>query len=279
MNRRRLSVPLRTLRHVVLMAGMVLMVGPFVWMAATSLKPPNEVFSTSLALLPQKFYAYENYRDAFTRVPLARNLINGVVVTFGIILLQLLVALPCAYALAKLKFRGRTVIFLMVLAGLMIPAQVPAIPRYVMLYEAGMINTYAALIVPFIASTFGIFLMRQYFRTVPDDLIHAARLDGCGEFSILWRIMVPSALPAIVAFAVLSIVGHWNDFFWPYIVITDNKLATPPLGVLFFRNQEIGSDYGPLMAATVAVTAPLLLLFLVAQRRFIEGVTMTGIKG
>jgi multiple sugar transport system permease protein len=276
---RRLSFPLRTLRHLVLLAGMFIMVGPFIWMAATSLKPPNEVFSTTLALLPHKLYAYENYRDAFTKVPLARNLVNGVLVTLGILLLQLLIALPCAYALAKLKFRGRTAIFLMVLAGLMIPAQVPAIPRYVMLYEAGMINTYGSLVIPFVVSTFGIFLMRQYFRTVPDDLIHAARLDGCGEFSILWRIMVPSAMPAIVAFAVLSIVGHWNDFFWPYVVITDNKLATPPLAVLFFRNQEIGSDYGPLMAATVVVTAPLLLLFLVAQRRFIEGVTMTGIKG
>ncbi len=279
MNRRRLSVPLRVLRHAVLIAGALLMVGPFIWMLSTSLKPPNEVFATTLALLPHKFYAFENYRDAFTKVPLLRNLFNGVVVTLGILALQLLVGMPCAYALAKLRFRARNVLFGLVLAGLMIPAQVPAIPRYVMLYEVGLINSYSALIIPFIVSTFGIFLMRQYFRTVPDDLIHAARLDGCGEFSILWRIMLPTALPAIAAFAILSIVGHWNDFFWPYIVITDATLATPPLGVMFFRNQEIGSDYGPLMAATVVVTAPLLLLFLAAQRRFIEGVTMTGIKG
>jgi multiple sugar transport system permease protein len=270
---------LRALRHLVLLAGGTIMLAPFVWMVATSLKPPDEIFSTALTLLPRHWYAVENYRDAFTRVPLARYLLNGIGVTLAILVLQLVVALPCAYALAKLRFRGRDVLFGLVLAGLMIPAQVPAIPRYVMLYEAGLINTYPALVLPFAASAFGIFLMRQFFRTVPADLMQAARLDGCGEFTILWRIMLPAALPALVAFAVLSVVAHWNDFFWPFIVVTDSNLATPPLGTMFFRNDEMGNDFGPLMAGTVVITAPLLLLFLAAQRRFIDGVTMTGIRG
>ena len=267
------------LRHVVLLAGLTIVLAPFVWMVSTSLKPPNEIFSTKLSLLPTNWAAIENYRDAFAKVPLLRYLLNGAIVTGGIFFLQLLVALPCAYALAKLRFKGRDILFIMVLIGLMIPTQAPAIPRYVMLYQVGLLDTYAALILPFVFSAFGIFLMRQFFRTVPDDLMHAARLDGLGEFEILWRIMLPQAMPAMLAFGVISIVTHWNDFFWPLIVIQTGDLATPPLGTLFFRNEEAGSDFGPLMAGTVVITAPLVLLFLAAQRRFIEGVTLSGIKG
>lgn len=269
----------RALRHLVLLFGVVIMLAPFVWMVSTSLKPPNEIFSAALSLLPTKWAAVENYTTAFTKVPLLRYLLNGVVVTLGIVVLQILISLPCAYALAKLRFRGREVLFALVLVGLMIPAQVPAIPRYVMLFHAGLLDSYGALILPFIVSGFCIFLMRQFFRTVPDDLLDAARLDGLGEFSILWRIMLPLALPALVAFAVMSVTLHWNDFFWPLVVIRTQDLATPPLGTLFFKNEEAGSDFGPLMAGTVVITAPLVLLFLVAQRRFIEGVAATGLKG
>jgi multiple sugar transport system permease protein len=273
------SAPAAILRHAVLLAGAVFMLAPFVWMVSTSLKPPNEIFSTDLSLLPRKWFAAENYRDAFTKVPLLRYLLNGVIVTVAIFAAQLVVSLPCAYAMAKLRFRGRDTMFVLVLVGLMIPAQVPAIPRYVMLYQVGLLDSYAALILPFVVSAFGIFLMRQFFRSVPDDLVHAARLDGCGEFGILWRIMLPLAFPAMVAFGIISIVAHWNDFFWPLVVIQTGDLATPPLGTLFFRNEEAGSDFGPLMAGTVVITAPLVLLFLGAQRRFIEGMTLTGMKG
>jgi multiple sugar transport system permease protein len=266
-------------RHALLWLGLVVMLTPFVWMISTSLKPPNEIFSTHLTLLPNKWFAVENYGSAFTKVPLLRYLLNGLIVTAGIFALQLVVSLPAAYALAKLRFRGRDVLFAMVLVGLMIPAQAPAIPRYVMLYQVGLLDSYAALIIPFVFSAFGIFLMRQFFRTVPDDLMNAARIDGLGEFEILWRIMLPQALPAMLAFGVISIVTHWNDFFWPLVVIQTGDLATPPLGTLFFRNEEAGSDFGPLMAGTVVITAPLVLLFLAAQRRFIEGVTLTGMKG
>lgn len=277
--KQRTSVPGHVLRHLLLIAGLVIMLAPFVWMVSTSLKPPNEIFSTKLSLLPTNWWAAENYTKAFSKVPLLRYLLNGVFVTAAIFTLQLLVSLPCAYALAKLRFKGRDILFTMVLIGLMIPAQAPAIPRYVMLYEVGLLDSYAALILPFVFSAFGIFLMRQFFKTVPDDLMHAARMDGLGEFEILWRIMLPQALPAMLAFGVISVVSHWNDFFWPLIVIQTGDLATPPLGTLFFRNEEAGSDFGPLMAGTVVITAPLVLLFLAAQRRFIEGVTLSGIKG
>ncbi len=265
-------------RHVVLLAGAAVMLAPFVWMVATSFKPPHEIFAGELTLLPRQWHAVENYGQAFTKVPMLRYLANGVFVTAAIFALQILVAVPCAYALAKLEFRGRETIFTLTLFGLLIPAHVPAIPLYVMLWKAGLLNTYAALVIPFVISVFGIFLMRQFFKSIPDELIHAARLDGLSEFAIVWRIMVPAAMPALVSFGIFSVVAHWNDYFWPLLVINSRELAPPPLGVAYFRNEEAGHDFGPLMAGAVIVTAPLVVAFLLAQRRFIEGMTMTGLK-
>ncbi len=266
------------LRHAVLLAGAVIMVGPFVWMVSISLKPPGEIFAPGFALLPTQWYAVENYGQAFSRVPLLRYLLNGVIVTGAIFFCQALVALPCAYALAKLRFAGRATLFALVLLGLLIPPQVPAIPLYLMLWQTGLLDSYAALIIPSTISVFGIFLMRQFFMSVPDDLIHAARLDGCSEFMIVWRIMLPTALPALAAFGIFSLVWNWNDYFWPLLVINTQELATPPLGVVFFRNEEAGTDYGPLMAGAVVITLPLVIAFLLAQRRFIDGITLSGMR-
>ncbi|MCL4760392.1 MAG: carbohydrate ABC transporter permease, partial [Burkholderiales bacterium] len=198
-------------RHVVLLAGAAVMLAPFVWMVATSFKPPHEIFAGELTLLPRQWHAVENYGQAFTKVPMLRYLANGVFVTAAIFALQILVAVPCAYALAKLEFRGRETIFTLTLFGLLIPAHVPAIPLYVMLWKAGLLNTYAALVIPFVISVFGIFLMRQFFKSIPDELIHAARLDGLSEIAIVWRIMVPAAMPALVSFGIVSVVAHWSD--------------------------------------------------------------------
>jgi multiple sugar transport system permease protein len=267
-----------TLRHAVLLAGAAVMIAPFVVMIAISLKPPGEVFAPVFTLLPDQWHAWENYRDAFTKVPLARFLLNGFIVTFAIFAVQAVTALPMAYALAKLRWAGREASFVMVMLALLIPPQVPAIPLYIAFWQAGILDSYAAIILPSTISVFGIFLMRQFFRTVPDDLIAAARMDGMGEFAITWRIMLPTALPALAAFACLSFIWNWNEFFWPFIAIQSEHLATPPLGIAFFSNAEAGTNWGPLMAAATVVTAPLALAFLLAQRAFVRGVTMTGIK-
>jgi multiple sugar transport system permease protein len=269
----------RAVRHLLLMTGALIFLTPFIWMVLTSLKPVDEVFTRELTLLPTRLALVENYTEALTRVPLLRYLWNGIVVCAAILVLQILVLLPAAYAFAKLEFRGKTWAWRLVLLALMIPHQATAIPTYVMLHHLGMLNTLSALIVPFSISAFGIFLMRQFFRTVPDDLVHAARLDGMSEFELVWRVMLPAAVPALFAFAIFSVVWHWNDYFWPLLVISSPELATPPLGTMFFRNEEAGINYGPLMAGTVLITAPLLLLFIAAQKRFIEGVTLTGVKG
>ena len=265
-------------RHAVLIGGAVVMLFPFVVMVSTSLKPAGEIFAPQFRLLPGTWAAWENYTTAFTRVPLARFLLNGLFVGFTIFLFQALIAVPCAYALAKLRFRGRETIFAFVLLGLLIPPQAPAIPLYIAMWQVGILDTYAALIIPSAISVFGIFLMRQFFRTVPDDLLHAARLDGMSELGIVWRVMLPTALPALVAFGLLSLVWNWNEYFWPLLVVQTPTLATPPLGVVFFANAEAGTNYGPLMAAATVITAPLVLAFLVAQRWFIDGVTMTAVK-
>ena len=220
-----------------------------------------------------------NYSKAFSQAPLLRYLINGVIVTVSIFLIQIIVALPAAFALSKLRFLGRETVFNIVILGLLIPVHAIALPLYIMLAKIELVNTYAALIVPWTISVFGIFLMRQFFMTVPDDLIDAARMDGMSEYAIVWRVMLPTAIPALLAFAIFSVVAHWNDYFWPRIVITgDRSLFTPPLGLREFKGDADGSFYGPMMATATVIVTPLIVAFLMAQKRFIEGITLTGMK-
>ena len=264
--------------HGFLIAAAIFILLPFVWMLVTSIKPPNEIFSAQLRLLPRQFYGVENYSFALGNAPLLRYALNGVIICTGILIVQLLVAIPCAYALAKLRFPGRGLLFTLILLSLAIPIQVPALPLYIGLAWAGQLNTYFSMMLPFFLSAFAIFLLRQFFRGFPDDILNAARLDGMSEFEIVWRIVTPSALPAIAAFSIFSIVAHWNDLYWPLIVVADNRIAPPPLGMLLFADAETGSNYGALTAAATILTAPLVLAFMVARRRFIQGITMTGVK-
>lgn len=220
-----------------------------------------------------------NYSKAFLEAPLLRYLANGVIVTLSIFFIQILIALPCSYALAKLRFKGRDFVFGMVLFCLLIPVHAIALPLYIMLAKAGLTNTYAALVIPWTISVFGIFLMRQFFMTVPDDLIDAARMDGMTEFGIVWKVMLPTAIPALLAFGIFSVVAHWNDYFWPRIVITgDRDLFTPPLGLREFKGDADGSFFGPMMATATIIVMPLIVGFMLAQRRFIEGITLSGMK-
>ncbi|TYP67321.1 carbohydrate ABC transporter permease [Stutzerimonas stutzeri] len=220
-----------------------------------------------------------NYTKAFTEAPLMRYLLNGLIVTLSIFVIQVVVALPAAYALAKLRFWGRDAAFALVLFCLLIPVNAVALPLYLGLAKLGLTNSYAALVIPWTISAFGIFLMRQFFMGVPDDLVDAARMDGMGEFAIVWRVMLPTAIPALIAFAIFSITAHWNDYFWPRIVITgDRDLFTPPLGLREFQAGADGSLYGPMMATATIIVIPLIAAFLLAQRKFIEGIALSGMK-
>ena len=267
------------LRHLLLMTGALCVLFPFFWMILTSFKPPEEIFTADPALFPKHWYAWENYKEAFTKVPLLRYMLNGVIVTVSIYVCQVLIAAPCAYALAKLRFPGKGILFSFVLFGLLIPVQAISIPLFLLLWKLKLLNTYGSLILPWVMSVFGVFLMRQFFVSVPDDLIMAARVDGMGELEILLHVVLPLAVPAFVTFAVFSVIAHWNDYFWPLIVLQDRKMFTPPLGISFFSNEEAGMSYGPLMATAAVVIAPLIIAFLPAQKHFIKGIGMqAGLK-
>ena len=269
----------RALHLIVLSAGAGIVLFPFIFMISTSFKEQSEVFSAGLALVPTNWAALENYTKAFTRIPMGGILLNGAIVCAAIVVFQVVFALPAAYALAKLRFRGREVLFALVLLGLLVPIHAISIPLYAAARTLGLLNTLAVLIIPFTLSVFAIFLFRQFIKAIPDDLILAARSDGLSESAIVWRIILPNAWPAASAFAIFSVVAESFEIYWPLIAISKTHLATPPLGLLFFRAAEVGDDYGALMAATVVITAPLVLFFLFAQRLFIEGMTMTGLKG
>lgn len=288
-----------TAKHALLIFGALIVLLPFYVMVSYSLKSPAEIMQNTGGFLGSQVpfrddYCVKlgnaiadcmvtpwiyNYTTAFEKAPLVRYLFNGVIVTASIFFIQVIVALPCAYALAKLKFWGRETVFALVLFCLLIPVHAIALPLYILLAKLGLTNSYAALIVPWTISVFGIFLMRQFFMTVPDDLIDAARMDGMGEYSIIWNVMLPTAVPALLAFAIFSVVAHWNDYFWPRIVITGNRdLFTPPLGLREFKGDADGDNFGPMMATAVIIVTPLLAAFALAQRRFIEGITLSGMK-
>ena len=266
------------LPHLVLALGAFVMLLPFYWMALTSIRSPAEIFDVSLWPIPQKFDAGENYGRALGEVPMARFMLNGVIVCAGILFVQVLTAVPCAYALAKLRFPGRRLLLTLVIAALCVPMQALALPLFVGLAKAQLLNTYFAMMAPFFLSVFAIFLFHQSFRSYPDEVIEAARLDGFSEMEICWGLVLRGSLPSLAAFAVFSLVAHWNDLYWPMIVVSDTNLAPPPLGMLFFSDVESGANYGALMAGAAIITAPMVICFLLARRHFIAGITMTGVK-
>ena len=277
MKRKRLTLK-ECAAHLLLLALCFATIFPFYWMLVTSLRPATEVFSGSFSWLPQDFIGLAHYVTALERAPLLRFMVNGFVVCLGVLLVQIATAIPCAYALAKFEFRGAGLLFGTILLILTVPIQVPALPLFLGLAEFDLLDSYFAMMLPFFLSAFAIFLFRQMFRSFPDEIIHAARIDGIGEWEILWRIVLPSAKPALAAFAVFSVTAHWNDLYWPLIVITSTELAPPPLGMMYFADSESGANFGALMASATMLTAPLLLLYLFAQRHFVAGITMSGVK-
>lgn len=274
------SLPLgRIIRLTLLCLGAIVFLAPYAFMISTAGKAQSDIFTSSLSLIPEHFNYVQNFTKALGRVPMGRLLWNGVVVCGLIFFFQVLVAIPCAYAMAKLRFRAARMMMVLVMLGLLVPIHATALPLYVAFDRASLLNSYAALVAPFTISVFAIFMFLQFFRAMPDDLIHAARLDGMSELGIVARVIVPNAWPAVTAFAIFSVVAHWNDLYWPLVVISRQDYATPPLGLMYFRAAEAGDDYGALMAATLTITLPLVAVFLLAQKRFVEGITMTGLKG
>jgi multiple sugar transport system permease protein len=272
------TIPGRFVSTLLLALGAAVILLPFVWMLSLSIKPRDEIFSPVIHWLPSHI-EWGNFTYALTQTDIPLFLWNGVLMVAGILFFQVLFAVPCAYALAQRRFAARGLIFALVLMALLVPFHVTAIPIFLGFAKIGILDTMWALILPFIPTAFGIFLFRQFFAQLPSDLFDAARVDGLSETAIVWRIAFPLAMPAATAFAIFSVTAHWNDLFWPLIATTDPNLATPPRGILYFRDQESGDNVGPLMAAAVIITAPLVVAFLLAQRKFIQGIAAGGLKG
>jgi len=250
---------------------------PFFLMLCTSLKPIDEIFETS-RLLPRRI-SLAGYAEVFAQSLLLRYLLNGLVVTVLILAGQLLVTVPAAYAFAKLSFPGREALFSLVLAALVFPRYIAAVPNFLFLSRLRLIDTYAALILPFIGSPLGVFLLRQFFRQVPWEYFDAARLDGCSLLQMLRHVLMPLIRPAIGAFSIFSVVSHWNDFFWPLVVVNTAKMFTPPAGIVYFADAEAGTRWNIVMAASVVIIAPLVAAFLAARRQFISSLMHQTLKG
>ncbi|MGY2996354.1 multiple sugar transport system permease protein [Mesorhizobium sp. URHB0026] len=202
----------RIIRFALLSLGALMILAPYVFMISTAGKTQSDIFTSSLSLIPQHFYFAENFAKALSKVPMATLLWNGVVVCGLIFFFQVLVAIPCAYAMAKLKFRAARLMMVLVMLGLLVPIHATALPLYVAFDRMSLINSYTSLVAPFTISVFAIFMFLQFFRAMPDDLIHAARLDGMSELGIVARVIVPNAWPAVTAFAIFSVVAHWTIF-------------------------------------------------------------------
>lgn len=268
--------------HVVLYALALTMLVPFAWMISTSLKTRGEAINPSPALLPGGWpwqWQWGNYAQAWETASLGRYYLNSLLVALVVTLLAGVHNALAGYALAKMRFAGRGAAFTLVLLVMMLPAQVSFIFAYVICGWLGYVDNYQALIVPFLASAFGIFYMRQAISTVPDDLLDAGRIDGFTDFEIFLHLIVPSIRPALAALAIFTFIGSWNAFFWPLIVIDSNDLATLPLAVAALSSQYYTDSWPVQMAAATIITLPLIIVFLIFQRAFVEGVTLTGIKG
>lgn len=276
---RRLALPrllARFVSTVLLAAGAAACVLPLVWMLVTSLTPPP-ISPTVLPVAPGDL-TLDNYRNVADRVPVLRLLANSVFVCTAVLASQLAVAVPAAYALARITFFGRSLLRWVVLAVLMIPVHAVVLPVYVLLNRLGLIDTYAALILPFVSSALGIFLLEQFFRGIPQSLFDAARVDGLSEWRIAWTIVFPLARPAVLAFAIFSVVGRWNDLFWPLMVTNGLDRAPLVAGLNYFASVEGGADYGGQMAVATIAVLPLLLAFAFAQRHFVDGITLTRFR-
>jgi multiple sugar transport system permease protein len=277
--------------HLLLAAGAVTMILPFLWMLSTSLKPEAQIFRFPPVWIPSR-WEWSNYTRSMEAAPFGRYFLNTIIFSAAVTLSNLLFCSMAAYAFARLRFRGRNVLFILVLGTMMIPAQVTMVPVFVMLKHwpltggndllgaggHGLLNSYVGLVLPGAVGAFGIFLLRQFFMTLPRELEDAARIDGCSELGIYWRIILPLSKPALATLGIFTFTAAWNEFLWPLLITSKDSMRTLQLGVQVFQTQYTTS-WDLLMAATVLITLPVLVIFLAGQRYFTRGIALSGMKG
>lgn len=263
--------------YVVLTLGLVAMVMPFIWMILGSFKTTAEIRQH-----PTNFWpidpTVENYAELFVRLDFATFFANSIIVAFFVTLGNIVFSSMVGYALAKLEFRGKKLLFVLVLATLMVPGIVTFVPLFVLTANLGLVNSYPGLILPFLITPLGVFLMRQFMLSLPDDIIEAAHIDGAGEWRIFLQVIMPLCGPAVATLTILTFLGSWNNFLWPLVVATTEDKYTLPVALALYSVGQNAAQYGLMMAGAVVVVVPVLLIFVVLQRYFVQGIALTGIK-
>ena len=261
--------------YLVLIAGVMLL--PFLWMLSASLKLDKDVFTFPIQWIP-KNPRWANYKDIWTKIPLGIFVFNTAKLTLIITLLQVFTSSFAAYAFSKLQFKGKTVLFLGYIATIALPWQVYMVPQFILMRAFHLNNTHLSMICLQAFSAFGVFLMKQFYESIPDELCEAARIDGMNEYKIWWSIMLPLSKPALSTLTIFTFVRTWNDFLGPMIYLTRTELKTIQIGLRMFISQY-SSEYGLIMAASVVTLIPVLIVFLSLQRFFVQGIAATGMKG
>lgn len=260
-------------------ALLLLVIGlPLYWMLIAAFKTPREIFTIPPTWLPVD-PTLANFPEAWTAAPFGHFYVNSVLITVVSGGMKVLMAVLCGYAFAYLRFPGREVLFVAVLAALMIPDEITVLPNYLTVAELGWVDTYAGLLVPGFASAFGAFLMRQHFLALPREVLEAARVDGAGHLRMLWSVVLPMSRPVLVTLILLTAVGRWNEFMWPLIVTSSAEMRPLSVGIYFLFSQEGTTVWGVVMAGTLFVVLPVVLLFIWAQRHIVSGLTAGAVKG
>ena len=261
------------------MVAAVLVIGvPLFWIVVTSIKQRQDIYVTPAMYWPDPAIT-ENYRVVFGDLPFATYLRNSAIITIILSSVKILLGVVSAYALALLRFPGRNLVFLVVIATLMVPTQITLISNYALVAQLGWRNTFQGIILPLAGTAFGTFLMRNHFLSLPTEIIEAARMDGAGPIKLLLRVVLPLSWPTLVAFALITVVNEWNEYLWPYLMSDDEKTAPLPVGLTFLQNNDGVTTWGPVLAGTIIVMVPVLILFLLLQRYMIKGLTSGAVKG
>jgi multiple sugar transport system permease protein len=274
----RRGAPSRWWIYALLTLGIVLMVGPFLWMLLGSLKPQAEFLVSTPTFLP-KNPTTNNFERLFGNLDFPRFFFNSSVVAVAVTLGNILFCPMLGYALAKLQWRGKRLIMGLVLATLMVPAGITLIPNFVLMRNLGLVNTYPGLILPFLVGPFGVFLTRQFMYGIPDELLEAARIDGANEWRIFWRIVLPITAPVLATLGILTFLGSWNSFLYPLVMAQEPQMYTLPVALATFATGQYQADHGMLMAGSVVLVLPVLIIFILFQRWITEGIATTGLKG
>jgi multiple sugar transport system permease protein len=265
------------LLHLALVAVFALTLAPFAWMLSTSLKPTGASFTLPPQWIPRPA-TLTQYRTLFAQMNFARATLNSLVVAVSVTVLGLFINSLAGFAFAKYQFPGRQRLFGLLLASMMIPGQVAMLPLFMMFNKLGLLNNYLGLIIPGMASMFGIFLLKQFMMSIPDALLDSARIDGASEWRIYWQVVLPLTKPALATLAVFSFMGAWNDFLWPLIVMTKQSMYTLPVALANLTGEEHRTQYELLMAGSVVVILPIAIAFLAMQRFYMSGITAGSVK-